>query len=699
MGSRRPRLYSILLVVVMAIIGVLLFVRLSPLPISHQAATLSSDSGRSDALVTPEFVAAPTLANVEHASSTRVFGYVQGPTGDRIAHAIVEFTRPGAAQSPEEILYEADKNGEFEFFADFGQASYFWIAVVGMGFESGQDRFVVEALSSTDPIVLTAFPNNAAITGRLVNRDQQAQPSRRLAAISSQKHSLTTTNEAGEFRFEELLPGTYSFYVLKDGAMMQAVQATASMDAFTNDNVIRAAPEATIVAGQQLAGLTLEIGQGGRIWGEVSDQNQTVVEGVRLMAWPAGNADVIATALSDSAGRYELEGIPAGVESAEIVIQHRDFESIQTHVDVNSEFNVSLKPLARIVGRVLNSVSREPVSTFRIAAWVTDVPVPDRDQAIDRLPPSTFTADDEGRFELATRTGETTIGVMAEGYALGLHRVSALQSGEALILLEPIAAVELQGIVVDPKQVPVAGAGVLLGAGATVETVTDASGHFVLKHVPKEIETLSAIKEGFGRGTVRVLGVDTTSFVTIRLTALASIRGFVTMDGIAATQQFNAAALFNEATQAPTGHVYDEGLQDGYFELVDVSAGRYFLEVSVDDARRAIRSEVQVAEGSASIARFDFETRSRGIVEGMVSRASVPCSGAHLLLRRSLGNGQILMLAAQTDEQGRYAFSNVPTGACELELVADERGAAGTDRYTFSVNLTGVTRQDIVLGD
>lgn len=701
MDSRRLRLYSILLVITGVIVGILLFVRLSPSPISSQAATSLSDSDRADALVVPEPVIAPPSVNAERATDARVFGYVQGPAGDRIAHAIVQFTRPVTAQPPEEILYEADENGEFEFLADFSQVSHFWLAVVGVGVESGQARFVVEALRSTDPVVLTAFPNTAVIAGRLVNRDKQAQPLRRLVAVSSQKDALTTTSESGAFIFERLLPGAYSFYVLKDGVMTQADQVKASMKAFTNENVIRAAPEVTIASGQQLAGLTLEIGQGGRIWGQVRDQTHAPVEGVRLMAWPAGNADVIATSFSDSAGYYELEGIPDGAASAEITIQHRDFEAIQTRVEVDSEFDVLLKPLARIAGRVLDSVSREPVPTFRIAAWVTDVPVPDRDQAIDRLRPSTFTADDDGRFELMARTAETTLGVMAEGYKLALHRVFPLQSGEILILLEPSTTQALRGIVVDPQQVPAGGAGVILGTGTTPEAVTNVSGHFTIDRVPENVDTLSAIKEGFGRGTVRVSHTDAEAFVTIRLTELASIRGFVTVDGIAAARQFNSAALFAGTTQAPTRHVYGGALQDGYFELTDVSPGRYFLEVSIDAARQVIRSELQIAEGSTAIARFDFETHSRGIVEGIVSRASTPCSGARLLLRRSLGAGQTLILVTRTDGQGRYTFSNVPAGACELELVSGEGDTAGANRFTFtlSVDPVGVTHQDIVFSD
>jgi protocatechuate 3,4-dioxygenase beta subunit len=358
-----------------------------------------------------------------------VFCYVVDSADKRISGAIVQMSIPSPGSSPNEFLAESDGEGGFEFTYEFDREPFIWLAVVGESYESAQNRHPVETLSPTEPIVLVAFPNTASISGILVDGERSIQPFRHLLAASRDKRVLSVTDGAGAFHFAGLLPGTYSFYVLKQPASHGAAAPNAaSLASFTSDNVIRAAPEVTITAGQQLAGVTLEIGSGGKIWGRVFDQSGVAVEGAKLMAWPDGNPTSIATAKTDADGNYEMAGIPSeSTGIAELHVEHNDFESLQTRVPMDSQYDASLILKARLRGRVVSAETGEPITAFRVAAWTTDMPVADEKQAAGRLGPSTFTADDNGRFELSVRNGETTVGVLADGYGIGFHRIGNIR--------------------------------------------------------------------------------------------------------------------------------------------------------------------------------------------------------------------------------------------------------------------------------
>ncbi len=630
----------------------------------------------------------------EQARAARVFGHVEDASGDPIPKVLVQFVVPVFGEAPAETLYECNEYGEFDFGHEFGREGHFWLAVVGPTFESGQSRYDVAALDANGPIVLVAFPNTGSIAGQLVDGKKVIQLHRQLLATSKAKTAITKTSEAGAFHFEGLLPGTYSFYALKDSAdVPDAV--------FTNENAIRAAPELTITAGQQLAGVTLEIGRGGRIWGHVTDNAGEAIEGVTLMAWPDGDPTTIATAKTDTSGNYELTGIPENTSRiAEINVMRSEFESIQTRVSIDVPYNVSLTRLASLRGRVVDAQSGEPVTTFRVAAWTTDMPVADEKQAVDRLGPKTFTADDGGRFELTARNGAVTVGVSAEGYAIGLVRVDTPALNEVVVRLTPAETKVLTGSVVSPQGSPIPGAGVFFETAMdSPEAVTDADGRFTIANRPSHVRALVAFKEGYGRGIARLSSAPTQDPVVIRLTVAASVRGTVTIDGRAAEDAFSSAALFLAETQAPTRHVYNRALEQGkFFELRGVSAGNYFLEVGIDEGARVIRRRLRVLEGSATTTHVDFDVPRDTLLKGLVALDEKPLAECRIVLRYSLGNDDLLVLFARTDDGGRYLISNVPPGDCEVEVLADDIQIRG-GRFVAKVVVaqSGLTTHDIHL--
>jgi hypothetical protein len=245
----------------------------------------------------------------------------------------------------------------------------------------------------------------------------------------------------------------------------------------------------------------------------------------------------------------------------------------------------------------------------------------------------------------------------------------------------------------------VAGAGVYFEEGKSApEAITDAEGRFAIENWPHHVNLLTASKEGYGRGTVRVPSVPTDQPITIRLTAAAAIRGSVTIDRQAAAERFSGAGLFIAETEMPTGHSYAGALERGEsFEFQHVSPGDYLLEVAIDGHSRVIRRAINVSEGGVTTARFDFDVPADTSLGGAVTRDSIPVPGVRLILRRSLTNDSTLILFAKTDERGNYLFAYPPIGQCEIEAFAEDIGYSGSGRFVTDVFVaeSGPTRQDV----
>jgi hypothetical protein len=133
------------------------------------------------------------------------------------------------------------------------------------------------------------------------------------------------------------------------------------------------------------------------------------------------------------------------------------------------------------------------------------------------------------------------------------------------------------------------------------------------------------------------------------------------------------------------------------FEFKGVSAGEYFIETGIDDGARVIRRRIAVLSDQAANVRFDFATDASASLAGVVFRDGVPLPDVRVILRRVIDTDATLVLFATTGAAGSYLFANLPAGKCEIEVVAEDIGHRGSDRFVTEVVVVAgsSTRQDI----
>lgn len=270
-----------------------------------------------------------------------------------------------------------------------------------------------------------------------------------------------------------------------------------------------------------------------------------------------GGAGFLGGTVSDEAGTFRFEGLPAGT----YLVRALDIgaglvgEARLTLTDQNSSgspafVSVRLAGTGSVAGIVF-----EPLGADR-------VPVPG---ALVAGGTRIVTADDQGRYLIPTvPVGRQSIeAVHPETGARGARQVTILSAGQASqgidIVVQPLAAVT--GRVLDPSGQPVAGQEVqiiidevrsITGRTFLVRTTeTDADGSYRFEQLePKTYELVAVRGNEVANGTVRLSSTTLQDFVDLTLvrpTGRVSGR-VVDEDGLAVAAQVSVQALVPNAT-------------------------------------------------------------------------------------------------------------------------------------------------------
>jgi protocatechuate 3,4-dioxygenase beta subunit len=322
---------------------------------------------------------------------------------------------------------------------------------------------------------------------------------------------------------------------------------------------------------------------------------------------------------------------------------------------------------------------------------------------------STFRTSSDGAFELTpTTTGTFVLStITAPGYLpyapeLGHSSVRVtLARGQAVhgvtLLLFP--AVDYQGLVVDARGAPVAGARVrLLGSPAgeqvletgAAEWKTGPDGRFTFQAANGAVLEAS---RGATRGWAHVdRNVTILKKLTIQLGHApprdATITGHV-RDRAGAPI---ADALVRADPSTPSGDVatvFATTGPDGAFTLAGVDRASYDLSAEAEDHVRGVRTNILGGSRNVELT-LDASLPLAGRV---VDQSGAPVPVFTLLVRRRAGTARPLVATRSLiDPQGRFAV-RVPPG--DYDLVATARGSA---RGTPTQAAAGATDVRIVLG-
>jgi protocatechuate 3,4-dioxygenase beta subunit len=209
----------------------------------------------------------------------------------------------------------------------------------------------------------------------------------------------------------------------------------------------------------------------------------------------------------------------------------------------------------------------------------------------------TNTTDGRGRFSLLGMTpGTYSITAWHDGEGARLYRVELRADRRIDVELQTMRS-RLSGYVVDPTGRPVAGAYVDVGPWPVSQFFslrTDMDGHFNVGGLPAGDHYVSLVQDGQALWRARANStVDAP--VALVLPRRITLTGRVLLDGAPVTS-FRVRVIVDEVIEGPLVHA-----PDGRFTVLDVPAGKRWLDIDGDDFYKGMRIDIplDIPEGGS----------------------------------------------------------------------------------------------------
>ncbi|MBA3394394.1 MAG: carboxypeptidase regulatory-like domain-containing protein [Deltaproteobacteria bacterium] len=171
---------------------------------------------------------------------------------------------------------------------------------------------VALSLGETEQIEVVLIRGSTVIEGIVVDASSRAPVATAEVRLRGTRREPVMTDQAGAFRFTDLVPGLYTVSVAAKGYAI--------------------ASEQTIVGPDHTKKLELAVHAGGTIRGLVTGSTGSPVRGARILATIGGERDARSTEIrSDDKGRFQLEGVPSG--RSRVAAYHED-HGLTPHADL-----------------------------------------------------------------------------------------------------------------------------------------------------------------------------------------------------------------------------------------------------------------------------------------------------------------------------------------------------------------------------
>ncbi len=390
------------------------------------------------------------------------------------------------------------------------------------------------------------------------------------------------------------------------------------------------------------------------------------------------------SAVSDSAGHYEILNVPPGNRS--LTVMADGYANVQVgglvfRGDQSVERNITLEIAERISGTVV-SQSGAPVPEADVLAMSFS--------NSNRQCREGVKTDERGQFTLERlAAGQYTIAVKADGYRPG-HE-SRVKTGESNLIIELVEQPTINGRVVAidtgqpvPKykvrirqtypQTP------LTTPIGTEETFTKEDGSFSLTSPGQASYVVQATADGYAPSysdTFRVTQGQSVNGILVTLTTGGSITGTVIgSDGpvpralVTTHDNTWSNSLFDQALgdEFPTNATLRtaRGNKEGMFKVGGLKAETYQIRIKAPGYCEYVKQDILVKEGVATQVDGIVLTRGGKITGKVLNAAGEPTVANVSLMPDGRQPGMPRRYKVKSGADGNYVLANIHPGAYKL---------------------------------
>ncbi|MFT7677335.1 MAG: protocatechuate 3,4-dioxygenase beta subunit [Planctomycetota bacterium] len=414
-------------------------------------------SGRNESLAAPPEI--PTNAAPE--GSTAVVGTVENPQGGAVVGAKVTLTRFSAStlffhdatnmDHSTDLSTTTDAKGLFTFTEVPIADSYALIVDHDDYARREEGPFEVHEGEQVQQVII--LKAGTLLHGTVTDTGGNPVPSAQLflglsamglpVALSEDDPTLQliSTNATGQFEFKNLASGSYMLSAVADGygrMTLQQLNVTADGDV------------------QQDLVLDLASALGGSVKSITGEP----IEGAKVEVYSISNRTTRTQTqtFTDERGEFLVQDVPDGDYSLRVAAEGYRAEPWTRASTGEMGITIQLGPQPRIRGRVLDSVTKQPLTSFTLNLRQG---VANSDYSIKVQNTTKQVEDAEGRFELnAPMKGEYQVEASAPGYAPSFSASFTIEDGQELPGLSVFVdrGGSIVGRIVDSKGAPIRGA-------------------------------------------------------------------------------------------------------------------------------------------------------------------------------------------------------------------------------------------------
>jgi protocatechuate 3,4-dioxygenase beta subunit len=414
--------------------------------------------------------------------------------------------------------------------------------------------------------------------------------------------------------------------------------------------------------------------------GRVNDAGGGFIAGAQVLATsyaPLANGTHetrVFQAKTDDEGRYRLR-LPSGRHRLQAEADGYSSTVAWKEVGADRAQDFVLQPAARISGRVLAAVTREPVAGARVSIRRDDT-------AFDAAVPGVNT-DEQGGFLFSTLPPGTYRVVARKDTLLG-----ALEQPVVLDATDAVAGVELLLAATSTVRgrVTSAARGAIVQARVSLSPMdsslrglspgwvfTDPEGQYLVAGVPPGRYRL-VVSAHEHAASAEPITVSADLHQDVVLGAPAMVTGTVlTGDGRPAR---NAMVLATVGASGTASEVHADAMtnREGRFSITGLAGGPLMVTVGVGNevaqvgpeklhpgGRKEITIRLQPGAGVTGVARWDDGS---------------PIVAQTVMTTQSFGEGSWMRMAGRTGADGTFAIGGLPPGEVSLYLDAREGGSA-----------------------
>lgn len=551
---------------------------------------------------------------------------------------------------------------------------------VRKGFPSARSSTLRLAPGEKKSGVVLTIPSGIEVTGRVTDRDDRPLAGVQVAAALSQgaggaemRRMVFGMRGREDDQIQTKADGTFSIR-LKEGSYDVAFKREGFAAKTVRAVRVSTAPqpiEVKLEPGVEIAGRVTRNGAG--------------VAGVRVMAFGEGTN---ATTETGADGSFTIGDLTPGPLTLNFGKEDEFIQQMRQVTAPKSDFVLELPPGGRVVGRVVDKTTRQPVTTFE--AGVS--PSRGGGGMVFITPGQTkpFTSE-SGSFVLENvPAGQTTVVAKAPGYTTARVPNITVEEGKATQEIEVALehGVRAVGKVTGPNGSPLAGVEVRIdlfsggrmqprGSFNDDRAATDSNGEFTFDNLEPGDKTFVFSKSGLVGTSKTVTLSGTETRVDAQLSNGVRVTGVVVSEGGSPVADATVSATSATAGESGSGSTRTDA--GGNFQLEAMAPGRYTFRAGKRGEAQGTLRDFDISTGAP--VRIVLQTG--GVISGRVIGLTPEELQQATVMAQSPNGGA----SSAVDSNGNYRIEGAPTGTVRLSARATGMFGMGKTSPQVSVQL------------